>query len=478
MSRMLAHVPVLLSLALLVWAAGPASATPPGAVAEILTPREDDAGVLHVDTKELARARREATRADPSRWAVRRREALAHAFAMRLKLAEEGIELIVEQTMRLSQRLLDVSRALDSSPAARLAALEAHWARLWLVEQSGRVTAAKRGPGGALDLLTARAGRLQAEVWLDEARKTRGKPRPLAGTLQDLSREIADPLDTKELARAKFAAVRAEPRTLARARLEAERAVYEGGLRLASEGKEIAIEYRFAESLRLLDAEQAACDGPEARRVALAAHWARILDLEQFLRRSGERDPWRYTAVDAWEACAHRLQAEIWLHEARPRGGLQDPLAEVADPLDTRAMARAKLAVVGPDPTRLAAQRLEALRQAQAAMRALTYGGKLIDIERWFEESAAILEAELAADGSPGARRATLERYWARTLEIDELARRLEPPWGRRFVPGRVLSARAHRLQAEEWLAEAARQPPGRGGDAGPPAPLTRGGSR
>jgi hypothetical protein len=137
----------------------------------------------------------------------------------------------------------------------------------------------------------------------------------LKGGLQDLFAGGFDPLD-KAAARAKFEAVRAAPRRLAEERREAfltEYRIREQRVRAGTDTPDAS--RRVSRSL--LDAELALAGGRGDRLATLERYWARADELEALTRERVEAGVKNFTPADLYAARFDRLQAELWLAQAR-----------------------------------------------------------------------------------------------------------------------------------------------------------------
>jgi hypothetical protein len=203
---------------------------------------------------------------------------------------------------------LRVEQAAGRVPAASLAAVEA----VWMLNRDEERLMLERVEAGIqaftpADYHEARDHQLEAAIRVAEARRRAGKPLPLTGGLQERLAEVLHaPLDTKEVARAKSEAVRADVRRLARERREAILA-----------GNECRRYFASATSERLLDAELALAGSKAERLAALERHWSRVAAIEVSVRESVETRLKTFTAADFWEARYDTLLAELLLAEAR-----------------------------------------------------------------------------------------------------------------------------------------------------------------
>jgi hypothetical protein len=266
----------------------------------------------------------------------------------------------------------------------------------------------------------------------------------------------------KELARAKFEAIRADPAALARQKLEAARLNYRARLEefLAGRG---ALQLLSAASLRLTEAEQAVRDRPEDQAAALEGGWERAWVVETIT--AGRFASGRAPTADYAETTYLRLEAEARWLRARARAGkggrpgtgrglpqrgadvvlaegLRDSGVRLAD------LAEVKRAALQADPRDRARQTVAAARAChRARFEEFEAGRGTLDSCLDSEERLA----EAARAGRPEDGAAAFETSWARAWETE----RIEEA---RFHAGRVpladyLEARQSRLGAEvRWL--------------------------
>jgi hypothetical protein len=292
-----------------------------------------------------------------------------------------------------------------------------------------------------------------------QARANAGKPLPVPEPTIDPAQD--DPLGTKNLGRAQRSAMQAEPRVLARAAADATMKGEKFILYSQALSRyEVPPPSILPASARRLEAGRALDDSPAAQLLLLEDYWVRAWQNEKATRIRVERGNQNYTPADYWAARGQRLQAEFWLAEARAtpgkplplKGGLQDPVGEVDDPLETKEMAQAKLNAIRADPGALALAWREADRNAWEVMGELARGGKYVNTEEQIEVSRRLLEAERAVDPSPAGHAAALERHGRRLRQIEEQVRERLRRQEHSYTPLDYWAARYHRLQAELWL--------------------------
>jgi hypothetical protein len=305
----------------------------------------------------------------------------------------------------------------------------------------------------------------------------------------------------KSITRWKWQAAHADPRELARMRVEAARVVYAARQRefLAGRG---TLEFLSQASLNLLESERAVAGSEAEQIIALEKHWALVRMCEDLNR-------WRYAAnripiQDYMRSKYERLRAEIWLIEATARSGKRSNTEGThadwvaANPLDSRLKATAQNAEMIPDlvvaelPStaelatlgqqlltkvaggaphdfnvkQLAQARfdangatLEELTRAKVKAAQVVEGAREReflsgrgDQDFLFAASLALLDSERVAADNAIDQQAALERYCARANLFYDVNRE-------RFEVGRlsirdVADARYKHLESQIWLAE------------------------
>jgi hypothetical protein len=284
---------------------------------------------------------------------------------------------------------------------------------------------------------------------------------PMGGSEIDFP-ENPDPLDVKELARAKYEAVHADPRELARERLVAARAAYR-----ACEEEFLAgrgwLDRLLDNSQRLLEAELAVSDRPGERVAALERNWKRAVVLGHVMeaRLQARRTP----IADYAEVRYNLLGAEIaWLRArqgqpaGRPRGVpaerfVQENGDEVPlEPGGEQEMARDKREALRADPADLVRQRLEVAKDGyRARFEEFLAGRGTLDL--FTDWAPRFLEAELAVRDKTEDQLTAYETYWAQTEHLDlmNVARFAAA----RIPPADYLEGKYARLDAEVRWAEA-----------------------
>jgi hypothetical protein len=125
-----------------------------------------------------------------------------------------------------------------------------------------------------------------------------------------------DPLNAKASAKAKLALRSVRIEDLAKAKLDVARGVYEARYKEFLAGKG-TLDFLFDASVRLLESERAATSKEADLEAAFERHWI-------FTKQAEEMNKLRYDAgripiQDYLESKYFRLQAEIWLVEARDK---------------------------------------------------------------------------------------------------------------------------------------------------------------
>jgi hypothetical protein len=451
----------------------------PGAAAAQPPEWDDDSPVIAA--RERAKAAFEASQADPRQLARDRLDAARSALQTRLQEYAAGRASTLggmTSFLGLADAVVRSGLALAASKEERLVLLE--WFRA-VAQAADDITAARYAVGriGPADHAQARALRLGADLRLLAAAPNQGQPIPpwaAPGAFQPLSDWVAweaDPGGPRRYAGGQFAALTADRRDLARARLEAARTELQERARQFQAGR--ATLNVLLESLgRFFDASASAGDKESSRLAAAERRWLIARQAEQTVTAGYQLGRMGFAGL--MEAKYVRLSAEIELSQARVRAKASDPLPEtaefltalgrfgppLADPeegagssgaplLRAREAARA-LFEAGRSPLRdLLAERLAAAR-AELRQRLQEYeaGRGTFDILR--DAARRRLEAECAVFADPAGRVAAHERYW-------EVARTWEDITAARYRAARVgltdlMEARYDRLDAEIRLAE------------------------
>ena len=281
-------------------------------------------------------------------------------------------------------------------------------------------------------------------------------------------------LPPKMLARLAWEAVHADPRDLARSKVEAARLV--SGARqkefLAGRG---TLDYILESSRNLLESERAASGSAATQLIALERHWARTKMIEDVnnTRHEAKRIP----IQDYMQSKYERLGAEISLIEARVKSGkalnMQGTYADVVaiDPLDAdlaweaqqetpaaaaalgfsaKWLAQWRFEVGGANLVELAKAKLDAAKTVYEAREKEFMSGRGTFL---LEASLRLLEAERSVGDTEIEQQAALEGYCARAQQFEAINRK-------RFDSSRIpiqdwAETRYRLLEGEIWLAQA-----------------------
>jgi hypothetical protein len=286
-------------------------AAAPGAGAFRTAGDEDDP----LASRLTARARFEAARAapeGPARAALddARRE---YEFLVRRIMGGTETPDVIHPIMA---RRVAAEGVLGQGPGDYLASLEGLWYVAWFNE---RLTLQRIAFGiknfTQAEYYATRDARLETEIWLVEARRQAGRTLPLRGGLQDPFAEVEHPLETRDVARAKSAAARADVRKLNEMRREVLRAAYAVRIQRAWSGTD-APDAVSVVSRRLLTAELALATSRGERLAALEQHLARAAEIEEITRKHVEEGIRTFTTLNSHDTRFERIQAELWLAEA------------------------------------------------------------------------------------------------------------------------------------------------------------------
>jgi hypothetical protein len=259
-----------------------------------------------------------ASRAGPRQLAQAARDSCANEYAVRIGRIRGGTET-PDVLLLVGFRSLAAVQAVSDDPAEYLAAVEAAWLLCRDVEDltQKRVEAGARMFSPA-DYFDARDRCLETGVLLVEARRGAATPRPLQGGLQHPFAAVHDdPLDTKDVARAKSEATRAGAEGLNGQRRETLLTASRVRVERVRAGTDSA-EMTSADSRRLLDAELAlAGENKAVRLAALERNLARAAEIEALVQERVELGVKTFTPADVWEARYDRILAELSIAEAR-----------------------------------------------------------------------------------------------------------------------------------------------------------------
>jgi hypothetical protein len=125
-----------------------------------------------------------------------------------------------------------------------------------------------------------------------------------------------NPLDAKALAKAKLALASTKLADLKKAKLEVARGAHDARYKEFMAGRG-TLDFMFDASLRLLDSERAVTDKVADVEAACERHWIFTKRVEEVNKDRFEAG--RIPIHDYLEAQYYRLQAEIWLVEAREK---------------------------------------------------------------------------------------------------------------------------------------------------------------
>jgi hypothetical protein len=259
----------------------------------------------------------EMTRAEPRRLGRAARDACENEYAVRSRRLTAGSDT-PNHLLPLGARRLAAARAAGENPEEYLAAVETLWLRSWNIEQltRERVESGIKAFSSA-DVYEARDRRLETSALLAKARRGAGMPLPLQGSLQaSLLDGDPDPLNTRDVARAKAEATRADIADLNRQRREAILTEYAARIQRVRDGTDTP-DVTSAASRRLCDVELALASGKAGRLAALERKWAQAAEIERFARKRMEAGIRQFTWANVLDARYDRILAELRLAEAR-----------------------------------------------------------------------------------------------------------------------------------------------------------------
>jgi len=392
------------------------------AQAQARRPADDgppSASPLHtspLDSKPRAKAEWQVKQADIQELMNGRARAAWLAFQGHLKdfvTSGRGTFPLLEAVAKLRAAEL----ALADNERERLAILERAWRGLRLMDD----TMHERYDQGRVnykDWLDCRHARLTQEIELCQAQRTTpATPVPLP-----LSRSRGSDIEptallfSKQLARDKFEAVRADPKELARARLYP--AEYSAQMRLGNLmcGR-ASLGFTLQAWWRLLQTRLAVMDKEIDRRAAIEQYWqvtAEIDDIYQAMYAAGRIDVYgRMLARERRLEAEHLLRSQLKdVEKQATRVPLKyERWCEGAD-ADAKALARAKFEAWHSEPRALPRSRLEA---ALVVYRECAFPSHPESVAFDFTLAAAarrLLEAELAVAENDATRLAARRRYW------------------------------------------------------------------
>jgi hypothetical protein len=234
------------------------------------------------------------------------------------------------------------------------------------------------------------------------------------------------PLDAKELAKAKFEAFRADPRDLARARLDAMRISNEARTRefLAGRG---TLDILLESAVRVLEAGLA-LGGGEADPVALCElRWEQTRAFD--LINTARYEAGKINIQDQMEARWAHLGAGLALLQARAKrakpGTVALPRRPDLLPDDdssdgSKELAKAKFEAVHADARDLAWAGLKAARTSYEAQTREYLAGRCT-LDTRLKSVARLFEAELVFAASEADQVALCERHWELARESDRI---------------------------------------------------------
>jgi hypothetical protein len=263
-----------------------------------------------------ARARFEAARATPAGPARAALDAARREYEFLVRRIMGGTETpdVIHPIMA---RRVAAEGVLGQGPGDYLGSLEGLWYAAWFNELLilQRIAFGIKNFGPA-EYYAAHDARLETEIRIVEARRQAGRTLPLRGGLQDPFAEVEHPLDTRDVAQAKSAAARADVRQLNETRRDVLRAAYAYRITQLWAGGEVP-DAASAVSRRLLGAELALATRHGERLAALEQHCARAGEIEDLTRERVGKGIRTFTQVDYHDTRFERIQAELWLAEAR-----------------------------------------------------------------------------------------------------------------------------------------------------------------
>jgi hypothetical protein len=267
-----------------------------------------------------ARAEFEAMRSTPGTLSQATREASSREYEARTRtrMTDSPPVPVVASFPRIA-----AERTTGRDAAEALASLERLWLLTWKDEQVTweQVEAGIKEISPA-DYYDARDARLETSIAIAAARRQPDKPLPLKGGLQDPFAAKRDaPLDTKDVARAKFEATRADVGELNQQRRETLLTAYALRIRRFKTWRDTP-DVISAVSRRLLDAELALAGAKAERLAALERQWARAAEIEGLVRERIKPSlkhfpPSAFPPAEFWEARYDRILAELLIAEAR-----------------------------------------------------------------------------------------------------------------------------------------------------------------
>jgi hypothetical protein len=451
----MSRLPLCFALVLLVLVLGPVPTLPAQVVIDEII---DD---HPLNAKAMAKRLREAQRSEPGELARASHDTAKAAYEYRQQRIRGGSDM-PDVVLDLLPKILAAELALADGRAGRLAALERAWVRFRQLERLTRDRVdAGVGKVTPADYYAVRSDRLLVELRL--VRELGGKGKPLSGAVLDGLAGLADEdsLSSKAAPRGVLAVTHSEPQVLAREARSA--AINELQVRIPRiMGGTDTPDLSLLAAIRHVQAVRAGGANSADLQATLEAYWQQVWEIEVLTQERVEAGVKNFTPADYYDARDHRLEAEVWMMEARGQpnqlrplqGGLQSPLWELVDPLMTREYARAKFDAVRSDLRQLNLQRQQTLHAGLAVReQRIRAGTDTPDVTQETAHRLAAVELTLASNRAE--RLAALQRHWVRTRTIEDLTRQRVEDGVKNFTPADWLQACYERLQAELRLVEA-----------------------
>jgi hypothetical protein len=321
----------------------------------------------------------------------------------------------------------DAGLAVAENDRERLAILEHAWRVLQLMDDCNR-RRLENARINYVDWFPCRHARLTQEIELCRAQRTaQATPVPLP-----LSRSRKAELDTtallfsKQVAREKFDAVRADPKQLALARLQPAEdcALSRQANLMCGRG---TLEFTLQAWGRLLQARLAVMDNEADRRAAIEQYWQVTTELDDIDQARYEAG--RISLQDLMRAHEARLTAEYLLHSNRKHTDKQAtrvPLRYerwcLGDEANPKALARAKFEAWHAEPRALLRSRRDAL-QVEVREREKEFFEGRGTLTFFLGAARRLLEAELAFAENDAALIAARRSYWQRLKMIVDISK-------------------------------------------------------
>lgn len=399
------------------------------------TPARTGASLLN--SKELAKTRRALSQADAGELARERARAARTVYGeyARNFVSGRGSEYSL---LDAAAHLREDQLALENREAERFALMDANWIAMWHIADllqrrydAGRI--------GIRENLVCRHARLGADIEMAmTAGQRKGDRSPVVLSqvlaLYTPNEPFGGLLDTKRLARAKFAVLRTDPTILriAQRGTAREAAIAQTNVFLAGWGSYYFL-VRWAQ--RLLDSGTTVATTVAERYAYLEGYWRSLWYLAAIQKARAEAG--RIRASDSLEARYYRIGADVmlarawtilpkkqtqtpspWTYGGYPfyRGNWQD--AGANDLSSLKEMAQAKYAALNADPAEQMRAELRAVRQEYAEREVEFDAGRGTTVTLW-NAVRRILEAELILAANVSERGAAHERYLERVQQIE-----------------------------------------------------------